>query len=196
MVQNAAAMIMFAIVSIGVVFLIALVILIFFCATLQKALSRCSPRNRTMEPGLVWLNLIPFFSILFWSIYTSIHVGNSLKNEFEDRDIDDGGDYGKSLGIWTVAVSLAFTVVSYGIKFRAVPVVIRLGMPPQEEMNIGPLFQAPLLIAFLVMFVTYWVRIAGYSRKLADDRGRRRDEDDDDEPRRSTRPSRPDDRIR
>jgi hypothetical protein len=32
---------------------------IFFLLTLQRALGRCSPESRTMEPGEVWLLLYP-----------------------------------------------------------------------------------------------------------------------------------------
>ena len=92
------------------IIVIGLVIGIFFLLTLQTALSRCSKRNRTMEPGMVWLMFIPLFN-LFWWFYLVINVGNSLKNEFSDRDMDNGGDYGKTVGIWTMATNLASSVI-------------------------------------------------------------------------------------
>ncbi len=35
---------------------------IFYLLTLSKALNRCSPANRSMSPGQVWLLLIPLFN--------------------------------------------------------------------------------------------------------------------------------------
>jgi hypothetical protein len=49
------------------ILIVALVIGILFLLTLHRALDRCSPRNRTMEPGMVWLNLIPLFSMVWCS---------------------------------------------------------------------------------------------------------------------------------
>jgi hypothetical protein len=167
-----------------VVIILLLVVGIFFLLTLQKALTRCSKRNRTMEPGMVWLNLIPLFNYV-WNFVTVIRVGDSLKNEFSDRDIDQGGDYGKTLGITMSALGIGSGILSnVGNTARAPAVSMIAGL-------IG--------LASLVMFIVYWVQIAGYSQKLGEDdqRGDDEDEDDvDDEPRRPSRRARPDDRIR
>jgi hypothetical protein len=72
---------------------------IFFLLTLQKALSRCQPRNRTMSPGLVWLDLVPLVNIV-WTFVAVIRVAESLKNEFRDRGMHRRKeDYGYGLGI-------------------------------------------------------------------------------------------------
>jgi hypothetical protein len=44
---------------------IGLTIAIFFYLTLSRCLSRIRSRNREMEPGQVWLNLIPCFGIIW-----------------------------------------------------------------------------------------------------------------------------------
>jgi hypothetical protein len=185
-------------------FAILIGILCFFCATLSKALSRCRRRNRTMEPGLVWLNLIPLFNILGWSWYTAIQVGDSLKREFRERDLDDGGDYGKMLGIWTLVSYWVSTLISNTLSFVMMSQRPGPGGIPQAS-PMATLISMPFSIAFLVLFIVYWVKIAGYGRALAEDDLRGDDDDDDDDvedddlddrPRRPTRPSRPDDRIR
>jgi hypothetical protein len=184
-----------------VLIIISLVITIFFLLTLQKALTRCSPRNRTMEPGMVWLMFIPLFN-LFWWFYMVINVGNSLKNEFSDRDNDNGSDYGKTLGIWTMATNLIGSVIS---NVGQVMMIQGQGAGGGAAPTGGvlALVAVPLSIASLVLFIVYWVKIAGYSKELDEDRGGGRgrdrgydDDDVDDEPRRPSRPSRPDDRIR
>jgi hypothetical protein len=141
---------------------VLLIVFTFFFLTLSKALSRCHHRNRTMEPGQVWLNFIPLFHLV-WMFITANRVSDSLRNEFYDRGWERGeDDYGRGLGttacvLWIVG-----------------------GLP-----YIGVLFG----IGWLVCFIIYWVKIANYSSQLAsrydgdyeddDDRGRRRDDDDD-----------------
>lgn len=70
----------------AVLVFLALIILpqIFFLITLQKVFTQCAPRNRTMEPWLVWLYLIPFF-FFYWNFHLVTHLHGSLKKEFSCR---------------------------------------------------------------------------------------------------------------
>src|SRR5258708_7521601 len=153
---------------------------ILFLVSLQKTLDRCRRRNRTVEPALVWLCLIPVFGIA-WIFRIVFAVADTLRNEFVDRDIDSRGDYGKTIGLcWLVTNFLGMTIL-FGSGLT--------------HMRITTLGSIPFMIAALVLFVVYWVQIVGYRRQLerdidcVDDR----DYDDDDRPR---LPSQPDDRIR
>lgn len=95
----AAAGITMAIMAFYVVFLFVLIIVqILLLLSLSNCLQQVSPRNRKMEPGQVWLNLIPIFNYV-WLILTILRVAESLENEYEDREIRSDGDYGKTLGI-------------------------------------------------------------------------------------------------
>ena len=139
---------------------IVIIVGILFLLTLQKALSRCSPRNRLMEPGMVWLNLIPCWNII-WQFFTVNRVSGSLQNEFRDRGMREGGDFGAGLGI----TSCVLRLISF------IPII-------------GPV----LAIAGLICGIIYWVKIAGYSSTLAldghfDDVRRDGWDDDDDRPR-------------
>ena len=82
----------------AVMLLISLAIGVFYCLTLSKALNRISERNRLVQPGLVFLSLIPCFGLV-WHFFIAIWVPDSLKKEFQDRDMDDGTDYGKLMGL-------------------------------------------------------------------------------------------------
>lgn len=144
---------------------LAIAIAVGICAllTFSKALSRCKPRNRTMEPGMVWLNLVPCLNIV-WQFLTVIRVSESLKNEFYDRGWDDRGDFGKGVGIAGLCLNIA----------GSLPI---------------PIVQMVLGLASLVCLIMYWVKVAGYSKELAEGgrRGGRDDYDDDnydDRPRR------------
>jgi hypothetical protein len=133
---------------------IGLAVTIFFLLTLSKTLGRCRPTNRTMEPGMVWLNLVPCLSIA-WQFVTVIRVAESLDNEFYDRGIGRrGDDYGKGLGITACVLNL-------------------LGVIPY----LGLLFS----LGGLVCGIIYWVKIAGYNTQMAT-RVRNDDDDRDDRP--------------
>jgi hypothetical protein len=155
-----------------------LVIYLLFLRSLQKALSNCSRRNRTMEPARVWLSLIPLFGA-FWMFQVVCDVGASLRNELIDRGLDRGGNGGKTIGIsWLVASILGatsiYTMVKTGVGLGALACL--------------------LWIASLILFIVYWVRVAGYSGQIRRDMARddRGDEDVDRRP----LPAMPDDRIR
>jgi hypothetical protein len=124
----------------GVAGLIGLGIQILYLLTLSKALSRCSQHNRTMEPGMVWLILIPLFGLI-WIFITVNRIAESLRNEFQDRRMDRGGeDYGQSLGTTYAALMLGGIIPCLGFL---------------------------LVVAGFICWIMYWVKIAGFSGELA-----------------------------
>jgi hypothetical protein len=143
-----------------VVLVAAIVTMIFYFLTLQKALSRVAPHNRLMEPAMVWLALIPLFNIV-WNFFIATRVPDSLRNEFKDQGRDDFSDYGKGVGL-AYAVLVA---VSFAVSMMANPI---LGGSPGLRMLTGPIG-----LAALVVLIIFWVRIAGYSRQLDEPLGRR-----------------------
>jgi hypothetical protein len=90
--------------AIGVVVCYAILIIailgmhILFALNLSRTLQQCRPRNRTIEPGQVWLNFIPFFNIV-WIFITVIRVAETLEAEYRDRRIRGDGDFGKMNGL-------------------------------------------------------------------------------------------------
>ncbi len=113
-----------------IVIAILLVPFIFYLLTLQKALNRCSPECRAMNPGMVWLMLVPLFHIV-WQFFVVLNVAKSLGAEFRKRGIVEEPSPGQTLGI---------------------------------VMCIGNLICGPV---GLICWIIYWVKIAGYSSKLA-----------------------------
>ena len=63
-----------------------LAVRILFLLNLHKTLQAVSIENRTMDPGLVWLALIPIFAWV-WHFIIVTRIGDSLKAEFEILDI-------------------------------------------------------------------------------------------------------------
>lgn len=176
----------------GVLAVVGLLVTIFFLIGQMKAIQACSPRNQAMSPGLVWLNLVPILNLV-WPFVTVIQVGNSLQREFRDRGLDRGGGYGKALGVLMYVLALFSPCFSYGGLGAAFavddsdtsPIILVAGG------GIGGLFA----LAYLILWIVYWVKIAGYTsalnssrgyddhdrpRRGGDDDGDRRDEFDDD----------------
>src|SRR5271166_2160891 len=67
---------------------IMLLPMIFYLLTLQKAFSRCSPENRAMAPGMVWLMLIPLFNLV-WHFIVVTNLSKTLGTEFQRRGITE-----------------------------------------------------------------------------------------------------------
>jgi len=119
----------------GVVFIPA----IFYILTLKKALSRCSVENRAMAPGLVWLQLVPIFNLV-WHFFIVINVANSLEKEFEQRGIPIISKPGRSIGLATCILA---------------------------ALSIIPVAGVLLGIAAIICWIIYWVKIADYSSQIA-----------------------------
>jgi hypothetical protein len=126
----------------GVMLLVWVSVEVFFLLTLYRTLSHCRPKKRTMEPGLVWLNLIPLFHMV-WMFITVIRISESLRKEFRSRGLPTrGDDFGNTLGITTCSLIVAANIPYLGICF---------------------------LFAGLICLIIYWLRIAGYNAALASD---------------------------
>ena len=140
--------------------LIGLAIQVFFLLTLSKALHRVRPELRTIEPGQVWLNLIPFFN-LYWIFVLTSKVPDSLGREFRERRMHRRGEnYGAEVGKWYAICTIASIV-------------------PFVNYVAGP--------AALICWILFWVKIAGLSSELVADGEYDGDDGDDDRPRRKRR---------
>lgn len=129
--------------GLGVGVLVFLVIIlipaIFYCLTLQKALNRCAPENRAMAPGMVWLLFIPLFNLV-WHFFVVINMAKSLGAEFQKRGIAEEPEPGKKLGMIMCILACC---------------------------GIIPILGTFISIGTLICWIMYWVKIAGYSAKLA-----------------------------
>jgi hypothetical protein len=120
----------------GVFFLVPA---IFYLLTLQNALNKCAPASRAMEPGMVWLLLIPLFNLI-WNFFVVMNIAKSLANEYARRGITSPEPLpGQPIGI-------------------AMCVCACCGFVPILGMLAG--------LANLALWIVYWVKIAEYSRSL------------------------------
>lgn len=123
---------------------------ILFLLTLKRALEQCDPHTRTMEPGQVFLNLIPCFGAI-WMFFTVSRVSTSLRREYDDRGIDVPGDYGQQLGVSYASLILAWAIPYIGVLFG---------------------------VAGVVCWIMYWVKIAELARTLREGESFREEHDE------------------
>lgn len=119
-------------------FVVFLIPSIFYILTLTRALDKCSPGSRTMQPGTLWLLLIPFVNLI-WNFFVVMGMANSLGNEFRMRNIPAEPEPGKSIGL-AMSVCGACTVI--------------------------PILGLLAALASLILWIMYWVRIAEFSHML------------------------------
>lgn len=110
-----------------------------YILTLTSALNKCSVASRTLQPGTVWLLLIPFFNLI-WNFFVVIGMANTLGNEFRARGVVQiDPEPGKSLGL-AMCICGACSII--------------------------PLLGLLIAPVYLVLWIIYWVKIAGFSRVL------------------------------
>jgi hypothetical protein len=137
---------MIGVVIIGVVvgLAIGLTILILYLLNLQNALKQVAPQNRTMEPGMVWLAIIPFFNY-YWNFRIARDISNSLAAEYRMRGLPlteerPGYQIGMAYAILTCCGILSW-----------------FGIPVLPEL---------CGLAGFICWIIYWVRIAKYKNEL------------------------------
>jgi hypothetical protein len=123
----------------GTILLVGLLPTIFFLVSLQKALGRCQPHNRLMQPGLVWLMLIPVFN-LAWQFFVVVNIAGSLEKEFTERGMATEPEPGKPVGFAMCILNLCSLIPYLGVLAG---------------------------IGAFVCWIIYWVKVAEYSQKLA-----------------------------
>ena len=120
-------------------FLVALIPLIFYILSLQKALNRCAPENRAMEPGMIWLLLVPLVNLV-WHFFVVGNMAKSLAAEFQKRGIAEEPEPGKKLG------TIMCILMCCGI----IPLL-------------GPLCS----LGGLICWIMYWLKVVEFSKKIA-----------------------------
>lgn len=119
--------------------LLCLVPAIFYLLTLQKTLERCAVSSRTMQPGMIWLLLVPLFNVI-WSFFVVLAIAKSLASEFARRGMPSPeAEPGKSIGL-AMCICACCSII--------------------------PLLGVLASLAGLALWIMYWVKIAGYSQSL------------------------------
>lgn len=116
-----------------------IVVYVFYILTLSQALNKCSVNSRTIQPGTLWILLIPLVNFV-WNFIVVLGMAKSLGNEFRSRNVQGvEPEPGKSIGI-AMAICAVCAVI--------------------------PILGIVAGLAHLVLWIVYWVKIADLSRKL------------------------------
>lgn len=111
---------------------------VLFLLTLQKALKVISPANRTMEPGTVWLMLIPFVGAIILFMVANA-IGGGFKREFDRYAIFKQDKPTYNLGL-TLGVLACLSFVNN---------IIRT----------GAIITGLLGWAIIIIWIVYWVQV-------------------------------------
>lgn len=112
---------------------------ILYILTLTKILNKCSAASRGLDPGMLWLLLVPFVNIV-WHFFVVLGMTKTLASEFRIRNIPIMDQtLGNSIGI-AMCICGACLIIPFA-GFVAWPVKI-------------------------VLWIIYWTKIAACSRLL------------------------------
>jgi hypothetical protein len=127
--------------------LLALLAFVAFLAALGRAARLVTAENRRLEPGQVWLNLVPVFTLV-WLPITIDRLAESVKRELLDRGQEvEGSTYGRAAGLaWLGCWAVAFLFVA------------ALHGPPPLGWLIG--------VVGFVCWVSYWAQVNGLAARL------------------------------
>ena len=111
-----------------------------------RAAASIPSEHRRMDPGLVWLMIIPLFQIV-WAFFVASQVPGGFVDAFEERGLDRG-DCGRFKGMAFAICSVAQMVVAIvgsGLQFAGAVAMDSMarGAPPPA--------MSPLLISGLVV---------------------------------------------
>ena len=117
---------------------LAILVLVFYLLTMQKALTLAGKEHRRMEPGMVWLMLIPLFGLV-WQFFIVNNVSEAVRSwaAAHDKDVADGG---RTLGLTACILACC---------------------------GIIPLLGILASIAALVCMILWWVKVSNFNSMMA-----------------------------
>ena len=122
---------------------------VFFLLTQQRTLEAIRAENRQMKPGQVWLQMIPFFGLIF-QFWVIRRIAESIREElntptgdsiFAEDGLDIAGKPTYSLGI-TYAILICACIL---------PLMLLKGI---------------FALAGMIVWICYWVQLNRYRVKM------------------------------
>ena len=135
----------------GVILAFSVGIVILICYVLSGFLKALPPEFRLMEPGLVWLMLIPCFNLI-WIFFVYTRIARSYQNFFRAQGRFDMGDCGESIGLWYCICVLLSVIPCVGVIASVAALILMiiyfvklLGLKSQVQAHLAqPKFGAPM----------------------------------------------------
>lgn len=129
--------------------LLFLVPAIFFLITQQNTLKSIQPQNRMMQPGQVWLQVIPLFNFV-WQFIVVSRISQSIEKELSSEGLFSFEERGE-----TPVVVEAKPTYGIGIAYCILYCCMML-----------PLIKGLAVIPLIVCWIVYWVKLAGYKKRI------------------------------
>jgi hypothetical protein len=144
----------------------AAVIGFFFFRTQYRTLMAITPANRLMAPGLVWLQFIPFFAMI-WQFVVIVQIARSLRKErvfrMEESLLSDSlAPQLPSAAYPTLALGLAYCILSFGITFFNLFGTFN----PDPTAILTPLITLGSIAAAFICWIVYWVKLGSIRTEL------------------------------
>jgi hypothetical protein len=133
---------------------------ILFTLTQHNTLKAIRPANRRLKPGLVWLQLIPFFN-MYWLFHVVVRISQSAVKEklaFRDDSI---------LGIADDAATRhgKHPTLAMGISYAALWAIYFLHLFGPIQKDVTTVFVL-VALAMIVCWIIYWVQLVQLKRKI------------------------------
>lgn len=142
-----------------ILLLVFIGIAVLFLLTQQNTLKAVKPENRLMQPGLVWLQLIPLFGQI-WQFWVVTRIADSIVKQrmsFGEDSIVGLADY--------TAAEDAGKRPTYGMGIIYCTLLLidtALSALPHQL----PMIQGPVGLTMMTCWIIYWVRLAAEKKKL------------------------------
>lgn len=88
---------------------VGLVIAVVICIVLSGCFQAIPDEHRQMQPGMVWLLLIPCFPLV-WNFFVFLKLSKSYQSYFAAQGVDDVGDCAEKIGLW-YAITVACSII-------------------------------------------------------------------------------------
>lgn len=122
----------------GIILLVVFVVQAVICYLVYINYKAIPPEHREMEPGMVWLNMIPCVALV-WNFFVFPKLSKSYRNVFTANGVMDVGDCSEGLAL-------------------AYAIVYACGIIPCVNYIAGP--------ASLVIFIIYLVKAFEYKGRV------------------------------
>jgi hypothetical protein len=133
--------------------LVKMGIIALFLLTPRALLKKIDEKNRTLNPELVWLNLIPVFEYV-WILVTLLKIRSSVRAQLLERRMNDhANDSAFSVGLASWLFYLALTPLA---------VLVLL----QDGQNYTLTLFGLAGLTFVGLWIAYWVKLANLKNDL------------------------------
>lgn len=141
-----------------------LIPLVLFMLTEHNLLKVIRSENRLMQPGMVWLQFIPFFGLL-WQFFVVRRIAGSIRNEIASRqDNDDILGFSDFSAVETMDKQPTLKIgIAYCILVSLGGIINLSHLTDYSWTLIIPLV---CMFSGIICWIIYWVKLVQYKRKL------------------------------